>query len=173
MKVVDINRNSKSRAKEIVDDIQKRMSSGESQDWDAKVYRDHYSADTNLLNALDRPGGSGLAPEVESSMMKKAKTDAAAAEYLLKKRGFEKFDKSLDGKWSISNKQWGFRHPMTGRVLRSLGILGGGLAAVSAPDAGAAVMDAVVPGGVEPMGVSEEQRELDRKYQDAVRRMAK
>jgi hypothetical protein len=54
-----------------------------------------------------------------------------------------------------------------GKLLKSLPYIGAGLTAYSAlssPDAGAAVMDAVVPGGVETLGRDEEQKALDAAY---------
>jgi hypothetical protein len=54
---------------------------------------------------------------------------------------------------------------------KSIPIIGAGLsayAALQADDVGAAVMDAIVPGGVESMGVNEEQKILDKRYKQKI-----
>lgn len=53
-------------------------------------------------------------------------------------------------------------------VLKGAGVAG----ALAAPSADAAVMDAVIPGGVEELGSSPEQQDLDRRYLQRIRQLS-
>jgi hypothetical protein len=53
---------------------------------------------------------------------------------------------------------------LLGKSLPIIGAAITGAAALSSPDAGAAAIDFLVPGGVESMGVSDEQKQLDKMY---------
>lgn len=54
-------------------------------------------------------------------------------------------------------------------IATGAGILG----ALTAPDIASAAADIAIPGGVESLGVSEEQKELDKKYVEKLREMSK
>lgn len=94
-----------------------------------------------------------------------------AAKRLLKEKGYEEV--YIRPTKKNPTYRTVFKHPVTGKVLKALSTVGLVGAALTAPSADAAVMDAIVPGGVESMGVSDEQKILDERYQEAIRRRAK
>jgi len=91
------------------------------------------------------------------------KINRLAAEQELAERGYE----TLLG---TRSKDLGRRNPSklinksTGKILKSLGILGTLGAGLTVPDMASAAADVVIPGGVEDLGVSDEQKALDKLY---------
>lgn len=89
-----------------------------------------------------------------TKLLEAAKAENIAAESELLGRGYKKYGSSR------------FKHPVTKRLLKSLGPFIATGMALSAPSADAAVADVL---GVESLGVSDEQRELDRLYKQRIR----
>lgn len=88
--------------------------------------------------------------------------DRETAEEILKQRGYEKYKKR--GIPKSNSSVFGFKHPITRKILKSLGIVGAGLGALGSSDMSQAATDIVIPGGVEELGASEEQKALDKAY---------
>lgn len=95
------------------------------------------------------------------------------AETHLKERGYveEYMKKTKNNPDGYKTK---FVNKTLGKTLKSLGIIGSALGAASYSDAAGAAVDAATSavGGVEEMGVSDEQKYLDKKYKDTIKQRA-
>jgi hypothetical protein len=88
----------------------------------------------------------------------------------LKERGYEPYYTKRTTK--NPEPKLAFKNKILGKTLKALPIIGAaasGYAALQTPDAGAAAVDAVVPGGVDGTNQSAEQQMLDRMYQERIR----
>lgn len=111
-----------------------------------------------------------IPPEMKSkwdSMIDDSSMKKQLAETHLKERGYEAYYTKRTAK--NPDPKLAFKHPLlkkTLRVMAPIAAIGG---ALMAPDAAQAAVDFVVPGGVESMGVSPEQAELDKAYKARIR----
>lgn len=115
------------------------------------IVRDHSKMDPEFKKRWD--------DTIDDSYLKKQ-----MAETHLKERGYEQYYTKRTAKNPES--KLAFKHPLLKKTLKSLGpIIGAGMA-LTAPSADAAVADML---GVESMGVSPEQADLDKQYKQRIR----
>lgn len=89
------------------------------------------------------------------------------ADKLIESLGFEKTS-PVGAISNLPTSKFSYLQKSTGRIIPGLAIL----SALGYSDLSGAATDFVVPGGVEEMGVSEEQKQLDRKYANRVRQLS-
>lgn len=117
---------------------------------------------------------SKLPPEALADMKYKVNEVQAmedAADLTLKERGYKPYLTKRTKKNPVS--KIAYKNEILGKTLRILGPIAAIAGATLSPSADAAVMDAVVPGGVEEMGVADERSIPDPRYQEYIRRMSK
>ena len=120
---------------------------------DSRIYRDYGKADPRYLEKMEE------AVNREWDRHNMATTH-------LKERGYEPYLMKRDKE---GVRKIGYKNPILGKTLRVIAPIGAVLGAASYSDAAGAAVDAVVPGGVEELGVSDEQRELDRRYREILK----
>lgn len=125
---------------------------------DTGIVRDYTKMPSDIKNKWD------------SEIMKLSQKEKAA-ETILKERSYTPYYTKKTEKNPVS--KIAYKSKLLGKTLKSVAPILGALGVLGSSDAAQAAADVVVPGGVESMGVSPEQAELDRRYVERIRELSK
>lgn len=96
-----------------------------------------------------------------------------AVDKIIQQLGFEKIPNVSEKPSKKASDLFSYLQKNTMKVVPGLGALATGLGALGYSDMAGAATDAIIPGGIEEMGISPEQAELDRKYKERIRQFSK